>query len=204
MKSVALCLLLLIGACARQERITLAGRVTDARSGEGVGNALLTLGPGARDTARTGREGWYVVLSPVDGDTIAITCGGYQRRIAVLQFASDETTKLLRNFALEPNPDTAFTAMGPVDAAQFFEGDQVQRKKLSLNEARLIIQQKFPGCRVYKGSLVKVSDHEEWLFDVKLGRASAAVYLDIFSGEIRSIESDDPNMDRKLQDMVGQ
>jgi hypothetical protein len=201
---VLCCVAALLGGCSKQEQVTLAGRVTDARSGEGIGNALISVGSAAVRSARTGKEGWYVLLEPADGDTIAITCGGYQRRIAVLQFASDERAKLLRNFTLEPNPDTAFTAMGPVDAAQFFEGDQVQRKKLSLNEARLVVQTKFPGCRVYKGSLVNVSDHEEWLFDVKLGRASAAVYLDIFSGEIRSIESDDPNMDRKLQEMIGQ
>ncbi|MBL0176917.1 MAG: hypothetical protein IPP94_16940 [Ignavibacteria bacterium] len=196
-------LLLLLAACAKQEPVTLTGRVTDAVSGAGVGDALLTLGSGGDRHARTGRDGWYVAQHPRDGDTVTITCGGYQPRVAVLQFAADERLRMLRNYTMDPNPDTAFTAMGPVDASMFLDNDQVRRKKLSLNEARFIVQEKFPGCRVVKGSLVRVSDVEEWLFDVKLGRASAAVYIDATSGEIRSIESDDPNMDRKLQEMIG-
>jgi uncharacterized membrane protein YkoI len=200
---VCIALLVFIAACAKEEPATLTGRVTDARSGAGVGDALLTLGSGGERSARTGRDGWYVAQNPRDGDTVTLTCGGYQARVAVLQFAADERTRVLRNYTMEPNPDTAFTAMGPVDASMFLDNDQVRRKKLSLNEARLIVQEKFPGCRVYKGSLVRVSEEEEWLFDVKLGRASAAVYIDAISGEIRSIESDDPNVDRKLQEMIG-
>jgi len=185
--------------CARQTPDSLTGKVLDAGTGEGIPEALVSVGARA---ARTVADGSYSVDSVCAGDTVRVSCGGYATLRTVLETEKGEFSPYLRNFELRKNRDTAFTAGGPVDASIFLEDGSLKPKKLSPNEARIIVLRAFPGVRVSRGSLLKVNESEEWVFDLRIGRAYATVFLDAHSGEIRSVESDDPNVDRRLQEML--
>jgi hypothetical protein len=201
---VALLLLLLAG-CGRETGITVTGRVADAATGAPLPGARVVCRrePGAPPPMATvsGPQGWYAVAELRPGDTLRVDAERYRPVSFIVPRAAPGT--LRQDFYLTAMPDTAWTAAGPMDASFFLDNSGLKRKKLSVNEARIMLTEKFPGVRVYNGSLVSVSDHEEWLFELRFGRSSASAYMDAYTGEIRSIESDDPNLDRKLQDQVG-
>lgn len=197
----ALCALGLATGCAREE-YSVTGCVRNARNGEPIAGA--TIAACSRDTLRTqtGREGYYVLPGVLRRDTILVSAGGYKPSSYVAVFSMGAARSGKHDVYLEPDVDTAFTSAGPVDARIFLESESLKQKKLSWNEARLILVDEFPGARVRKGALVVVSGEEEWLCEIKIGHASASVYMDARSGKIRSIESDDPTMDRTLQSHV--
>lgn len=195
---------LAIAACAgcrHETGITVTGRIADAGTGSPLGGAVVARV--GSDTASTcaGRDGYYALAGLRAGDTLRVLADGYH--VALLAVPDTAATAMRRDLYLDPTPDTAYTASGPVDASIYLDNAGLYRKKLSINEARLLLAEKFPGMRVYNGSLVSVNDREEWLFDMTYGKASASVYIDAHSGVVRSIESDDPNLDRKLQSEVG-
>lgn len=200
--TLAAVVILSIVGCNRT-RYSVTGRVMNARNGEPVASA--TVAAKSRDTLRTqtGDNGYYVLAGLARLDTLVVSAGGYVRTVVAVDYSAQNVQGMRRDVYLEPGVDTAFTAAGPVDADVFLENSGLKRKKLSLNEARLALVTEIPGARVRKGALVKVGDDEEWLFEMKIGRAMASVYLDAYTGRIRSIESDDPTMDRALQSHVG-
>ena len=192
---------LLMAGCSREQN-SVTGRVINARTGEPVAEATVAARSTDTLVTQTGKGGYYVLSGLLRRDTVDVSAGGYKPSVFVAVFPLGGTHNRKQDVYLEPDVDTAFTSAGPVDARVFFENQGLKQKKLSLNEARLIVSGEFPGARVRKGTLVVVSEAEEWLFEMKIGRASASVYVDAYTGKIRSIESDDPTMDRMLQSHV--
>jgi hypothetical protein len=192
---------ILAGGCDRQP-YSVTGRVMNARNGVPIAGA--TIAARSRDTLATqaGTGGYYVLAGILRRDTIDVSAGGYLRSTFIVRFELKDPHGRKQDVYLEPDVDTAYTAAGPVDASIFFDNSGLKRKKLSLNEARLVLSEEFPGARIRKGALVNVSDAEEWLFEMKIGRASASVYVDAYTGKIKSIESDDPTFDRTLQSHI--
>jgi hypothetical protein len=192
----------LLASCSRDDKLTVTGRVRNSVTGEPIPNASISRLTSDSVLAYSGRDGFFTAVGIRPGDTLQAYGEGFHQSLFALPTSAVAGKPLLHEFYLDPRPDTAYTASGPVDASVFLDNSQLKRKKLSINEARIILTQKFEGARVYKGTLVTVSEKEEWLFELKFSRASASVYLDAYSGEIRSIESDDPNLDKKLQSMI--
>ncbi len=190
----------LLTSCGDPPAPVVTGAVTDARSGDALADARIHA---TGRSTRSSRDGYYMLEGVGAGDTLLVTRPGYESSTLILRAEPGEGLKLLRNVTLARIPDTAYTATGPVDVEAFLENRDLTPKKLSPNEARLRVMEKFPGYKISRGQLVKVSGNEEWLFDMRTGRASVTVYIDAHSGAVRSLESDDPNLDRKLQDAVG-
>ena len=200
---MTVCLLLaLLAACGHRQPYAVTGRIMNAVNGTPVSDATVHARSHDSLVSYSGGNGYYILSGLKRRDTVDVSAEGYSRSTFVVQFTTTGNPNDLHDVYLEPGVDTAFTAGGPVDASVFFNNPDRKQKKLSLNEVRWIVTKRFPGARIRKGALVKVSDRDEWLFEVRLGRASASVYLDAYSGSIRSIESDDPTLDKKLQSEV--
>ncbi|MDH7515307.1 MAG: PepSY domain-containing protein [Bacteroidota bacterium] len=192
-------LLAVFASCMQSPPPRLTGRVTDRATGEGIEGVRIRVGD--REGVSV-RDGSYVVDSVHAGDTVRLARDGYAAANTVLVVERNEKGVFFRNFEMDKLCDTAYTAAGPVDAELFLGDARLVKKKLSPNEARAAVIALFPDAKVPRGSLVVVDGREEWVFDLRFGHASATLFLDARTGEIRSIQSDDPNLDRKLQEMV--
>jgi hypothetical protein len=188
--------------CDRQV-YSVTGRIMNARTNEPVADATIIARSPDTSVAHSGKGGYYVLAGLLRRDTVDVSAGGFKREQFVVAFTLNGPTSRKQDVYLEPDVDTAYTSGGPVDASFFLDQPGLKPKKLSMNEARLRLAEEFPDVRIRKGALVQVGESEEWLFELKMGRASASVYLDAHTGKITSIESDDPTMDRELQLHVG-
>ena len=213
--AVVLCCILLAGGCSEDPGITLAGRVFDARSGAPVDDVELQVlaGPASRAAhapasiaARTRRtqDGWYVLPDLRAGDTVHVGADGYLAVHVVVAPPASRTDAMRRRHDvwLDPVIDTAWTADGPVDASTLLERAQAARKKLSPNEVRLAARRLLPDARIRTMALVEVGEGEEWMIEVTIGHAEATIYLDARLGVLRSVESDDRLLDRRLQQLL--
>lgn len=211
----AVCCILLVAGCTDDVRITLSGRVFDARSGAPVDDAELQVHAGpaslaahapASRAARTRRtqDGWYVLPDLLAGDTVRVGADGYLAVHVVVAPPASRTDAMRRRHDvwLDPVIDTAWTADGPVDASTLLERAQAARKKLSPNEVRLAARRLLPDARIRTMALVEVGGGEEWMIEVTIGHAEATIYLDARLGVLRSVESDDRLLDRRLQQLL--
>jgi hypothetical protein len=190
-----------ITGCHQERQKVMTGRVVDSISGEGLDGALLTTLPEPSIFVTSSKDGYFVLEGLSSMDTILVTREGYETtRLFAADHESVETIR--RDIYLRPVADTAYTSSGPVDASLFLENEQLKRKKLSLNEGRRVATATFPMVRFRKGSLVKVNNLEEWMFEGVLGHAQVVVYINALTGEIRSVESDDILTDRRLQELL--
>lgn len=201
---IVLCVLMIIGGCTEDQSITISGRVLDARSGAPVREAELRVLP-CMETAllrkvRT-HEGWFVLWELTAGDTVLVSADGCvdDRFVVDPLREGSSAMRQRRDVWLDPVMDTAWTAEGPVDAALFLDRTQAARKKLSRNEARVAARDLLPDARIRTMTLLEVGDREEWMIEISIGHADATLYLDARSGALRSAESDDRLLDRRLQ-----
>jgi len=193
--------MLLIAGCQENESVTVTGRVRDSRTGKGLEGILIVATTSAKST-RSGGNGYYVLSEIIRPDTIIASDTGYVEYTFSMQRDSLSGNRILHNIYLDMQPDTAFTAGGPVDASLFLEHPELMPKKLSRNEAREAVRKLIPEARVRYSELVLVNGKEEWLFEFRYGKAYAAVYIGAYTGDIRSIESEDPGVDKRLQKYV--
>lgn len=204
---IVLCMLMILGGCTEDQSITTSGRVLDARSGAPVREAELRVLPSV-DAAplrkvRT-HEGWFVVAGVSAGDTVLVSADGcVDQRFVVDPLREGSTVmRQRRDVWLDPAMDTAWTAEGPVDAALFLDRTQAARKKLSRNEARVAARDLLPDARIRSMTLLEVGEQEEWMVEISIGHADATLYLDARSGVLRSADSDDRLLDRRLQQLL--
>ncbi len=204
------CCAVALWSCGSEETVSCAGRVLDAGSGLAVDSATLRV---QRTPAERGRtqtrvhDGWYVLENLLPGDTVRVTASGFHDTSFVVDaltaHAPQHTpSSVRRDVWLAPVLDTAWTADGPVDAAVFLEGMQAVRKKLSVNETRMIARRLLPGARIRSLSLIEVGEGEEWMVTVTIGHAEGTLYINALSGALRSAESEDHQLDRRLQDLL--
>lgn len=204
---VALCAAVLLGGCFEEPAITISGRVFDARDGEPAGDAALRVLPSAAGAPvrklRT-HAGWFVVGGLSPGDSVHVTADGCVDAWFVVAPAPRGASawRQRRDVWLDRVIDTAWTADGPVDASLFLERTQAARKKLSRNEARTAARSILPDARIRTMALVEVEEREEWMIELSIGHADATIYIDARSGALRSVESDDRLLDRRLQQLL--
>lgn len=204
---VVLCVLVLLGGCTEEQPISVSGRVLDGRNGTPAREAELRVLPAVvAAPVRTlqAHEGWFVVVGLWPGDTVLVSVDGcVDQRFVVDPLREGSTVmRQRRDLWLDPVMDTAWTAEGPVDAALFLDRTQAARKKLSRNEARVAARDLLPDARIRSMTLLEVGEQEEWMIEISIGHADATLYLDARSGVLRSAESDDRPLDRRLQQLL--
>lgn len=189
-------------SCGEQEKTILTGRVIDAKTGDGIDSAQLASKSQSSVTTLSSSDGYYVLEGFRKDDTVVVLKAGYHPAVFASGVLFANVNRPTRDVYLDPIIDTAFTPSGPVDASLFLESTSLRRKKLSLNEARRILNERLPQLRFRKGMLVTVNNEQEWMFESNYGHALVIVYLNALTGRLRSIESDDPLIDRRLQEFV--
>jgi hypothetical protein len=205
--AVVLCAVVLLGGCTDEQTITVSGCVFDARDGSPIQHAELRVLP-RMETALLRKvrvhEGWFVLGGLLAGDTVHVTADGcIDAQFVVTSGAQGAIAqRLRRDVWLDPVMDTAWTADGPVDATLFLDRTQAARKKLSRNEVRVVARALLPDARIRTMTLLEVGEREEWMIEVGIGHAAATLYLDARSGVLRSAESNDRLLDRRLQQML--
>ncbi len=187
----------LLAACGSGER-DVRGRVVHEGRDEGIAGAWIAPKAERGRAVRTDPDGWFRVRCLRETDSLYVRAEGF-RPVAVA-LPSQESQEL--RISLLPLADTAYTSAGAVDARVFLQSPRLTHKRLSPNEARAIVRTLFPGMRIRNGDIVDVGDDQEWYFEVIDGRAVVRVYLDQWTGDLRSLDSDDPVVDRRLRIMM--
>jgi len=201
-KAIISFLLLMLSSCRQDENVTLTGRILDEKTGEGIEHVVLFTTRDSSVFTESGKGGYFSLAGIHKKDTLTFLHALYFTRSASWSGTPDANSIVLIDYYLTPHPDTAYTTTGPIKASEFLDHIGVHRKKLSPNEARSLVRKKLPDVKITGMQLVRVGESEEWLFDLQFGHTSASLYLNAQTGEIRSIESDDPVLDKKLQRLL--
>lgn len=196
-KVIPLTLLILLTSCGTEVKtIFFSGVVRDQKTQQPIPSAWISIGSGDSGGVATDHKGFFLIRIP---DTlrsrITISADRYKPTDFSFppEFGRDSLSTVIE---LQKIPDTAFTALGPVDATFFLSDTLLRRKKLSKNEAKRIALQEMTGGKIMGMELTREGNRVVWIFDIQHGKDMINVVLDAYTGKILSKDGD-PSSDSK-------